>query len=134
MQMINNIRKSIILLLIIILFSLSIIITSAREDRLSKADLTNESEDVEDLLISAPTTCIKKEGENAEGSEEKITPSIDIENDSLDEKRDYNDSPIVLGSQANRDGSNEFEKQPVLLILTIASIIMIILVCIIKRK
>ncbi len=132
--MINNIRKSMILFLIIILFSLSVIITSAREDMLSKADLINESEDVEDLLISAPTTCIKKEGENVEGSEENIIPSIDIENDSLDEKRDYTDSPIILGSQASREGSNDFEKQPLLLILTIASIIMIIMVCIIKRK
>ena len=132
--MINNIRKSMILFLIIILFSLSVIITSAREDMLSKADLINESEDVEDLLISAPTTCIKKEGENVEGSEENIIPSIDIENDSLDEKRDYTDSPIILGSQASREGSNDFEKQPLLLILTITSIIMIIMVCIIKRK
>ncbi|UCF49460.1 MAG: hypothetical protein JSU91_06860 [Thermoplasmatales archaeon] len=130
----NNIRKRMILFLIIILFSLSVIITSAREDRLSKTDLTKESENVEDLLISAPTTCIKKEGESAEGSEEKITPSVTIDNGQEYLEDEYKDSLVYLGNQASREGSNDFEKQPVLMILAIISLIMIIMVCIIKRK
>ncbi len=127
-------RKSMILLLIIILFYSSVIIASARDDRLSKADLTYDKEGIEAPLTVALNTNIKKEGENDEGGEEKITPFIDLENDFEDTEEEYKDSLVILGNQVNRDGSNGFEKHPVLIILAITSIITISMVCLIRRK
>ena len=76
----------------------------------------------------------KKEVEIDEGGEGKITSSTDLEEDFKDTKEDYKDSLVILGNQVNRDGSNGFEKHPVLIILAIASLITIIMICFKIRK
>ncbi len=130
----NSFRKSMILFLIIILFYSSVIITSARDDRLSKSDLIYDKTGIEAPLIITQNTNIKKEGEKDKGGEDKITPSIDLEDDFKDAEEEYKDSLVILGNQVNRDGSNDFEKHPVLIILAMTSLITIIMVCFIKKK
>jgi hypothetical protein len=116
----NNVRKFVILFLIIILFCSSIFIVSARDNTLSKDDFINDS-------------YIEKQRENDEGGEGKKSFS-EMENDFKDTEEKGRASLVILGNQVKRDGSNGFEIHPVYIILTIASLITIIMVCIIRKK
>ena len=132
--MINNIRKSMILLLIMIVLCISVIIASARDDRLSKADLNIDKEEVKEHLIIEPILNIKKERENGKVGEEKITPYVNMENDPEHIEDEYKESLVIFGNQASKDGSNDFAKLPALIFLAIASLFTIVLVCFIKRN
>ncbi|KYK33183.1 MAG: hypothetical protein AYK22_01355 [Thermoplasmatales archaeon SG8-52-3] len=127
-------RKSIVLFLILIIFYSSVIIATAREDSLSKTDIIDNKEGIEAPLIVTQNKNLKNKFEKDEGGEDKITSSIDLEEDFKDTEEEYKDSLVILGNQLNRDGSNDIEKHPVLIILAIASLITIIMICYRIRK
>lgn len=127
-------KKSIVLFLILIIFYSSVIIATARDDSLSKTDIIDNKEGIEAPLIVTQNTNLKNKFEKDEGGEDKITSSIDLEEDLKDTKEEYKDSLVILGNQVNRDGSNDIEKHPVLIILAIASLITIIMICYRIRK
>jgi hypothetical protein len=123
----NIIRNYFVLLSIILLFCSSIFIVSASDDKLSKVDFINDKDEIND-------SSIKKQGENGEGGEGKITPFNKLENDFEDTEENHKNPLVILGNQVKRDGSNGFEKHPVYLILAITSLITIIMVCIFRKK
>jgi hypothetical protein len=127
-------RKSIVLFLILIIFYSSVIIATASEDSLSKTDIIDNKEGIEAPLIVTQNKNLKNKFEKDEGGEDKITSSIDLEEDFKDTEEEYKDSLVILGYQLNRDGSNDIEKHPVLIILAIASLITIIMICYRIRK
>jgi len=129
----NNYKKSIILLLIINVLFLSFMIASAKEDISPSTDSIIEEEEFEKPLIT-PNLNIKKEGEIGEGGEEKIKPFIEMENSKKDTENENRGSLTILGNQAIKDGSNGFTNKPIFFILVIASLLAIIMVCIVKKK
>ena len=121
----NNVRKYIVLFSIIFYFCSSVFIVSAGDNKLSKADFMDDSS------IFSPNTYIEKQKENGEGGEGKNTPFNEMKNDFRDREEESKNSQVILGNQIRRDGSNGFEKHPVYIILAIASLITIIILCII---
>jgi hypothetical protein len=124
----NIVRKYIVLFSIILYFCSSVIIVSAGDNKLSKADFMNDSS------IFSPNSYIEKQRENGEGGEGKYTPFNQMENDFPDREEESKNSQVILGNQIRRDGSNGFEKHPVYIILAITSLITIIMVYIIRKK
>ena len=124
----NIVRKYIVLFSIILYICSSVFIVSASDNCLSKADF------IDDSSIFSPKSHIEKQKENGEGGEGKNTPFNELENDFLDREEESKNSQVILGNQVRRDGSNGFEKHPVYIILAIASLITIIMACIIRKK
>ena len=129
----KNFKNNIIIFSIILIISFSVSIASARDNRPSIVDLINAVEYENNLIIS-PDIKINKEVENGKGGEEKITPFVNMENNPEDTDGVYQDSLTVLGNQASKEGSNDFLKQPVLIILAITSLILLAMVCIKFKK
>jgi len=128
----KNYKKRIFIFLIIIVLILSVITASAIDERPSKSNFLYDEDEFENPLINALD--IKKERENGKGGEEISTPLINMENNLKDTDGVYQDSLIILGNLANKDGSNGIIKQPLLTILIIISLLTIIMVYITKRK
>ena len=124
----NIVGKYIVLFSIILYFCSSVFIVLAEDNKLSKADF------IDDSSIFSPNAYIEKQKENGEGGEGKNTPFNELENDFLDREEESKNSQVILGNQVRRDGSNGFEKHPVYIILAIASLITIIMACIIRKK
>jgi hypothetical protein len=133
-----NLRKSIVLILIgIIIFGLSVITVSAKDDRIIKPDLYIEKTEGEGSLTKTPSLYIELEREKGEGGEEEIIPYIDMDNKQKNNEDEHRDSLAILGNKATKDGSNNFAnilKIPVLIFLAIVGLLTLIVVYASRKK
>lgn len=130
-------KKSVILSMVIIVLALSAMTASARDDKISIADISTEHREIKEPLIIAPNTNIEIVRENGKGGEERTKPINNIKNNLEDIENGYKDPLIILGSQVSKDGSNDFSKKPklpVLIIIAIIGLLAIKMVCSIRKK
>jgi hypothetical protein len=130
-------KKAMIIFSIIIVLALSAITTSARDNRISKDDIFAEDEEIKTSLIIAQNPNIEIVRENGNGGEDRIQPFDDIKKDLEDTESIYKDPLVILGKEVSKDGSNDLikiPKLPVFIICAIIGLLVIIMVCNIRKK
>jgi hypothetical protein len=132
-----NMKKAMIIFSIIIVLALSAITASARDNSISKDDIFAEDGEIKTYLIIAQNPNIEIVRENGKGGEDRIQPFDDIKKDLEDIESVYKDPLVILGKEVSKDGSNDLLKilkLPVFIICAIIGLLVIIMVCNIRKK
>lgn len=130
-------KKAMIIFSIIIVLALSAITASARDNSISKDDIFAEDGEIKTYLIIAQNPNIEIVRENGKGGEDRIQPFDDIKKDLEDIESVYKDPLVILGKEVSKDGSNDLLKilkLPVFIICAIIGLLVIIMVCNIRKK